>query len=130
MKGRNLRFVMVVLIAIAASGSELSKDYSNELEGFKLFDKYCRGLKPMKSTAAKVEKVLGKLKADASFETEEDRAMAFVNAGGACRAIYYSCAKRLAPENPARKITLVNTRPPDVAPAPESILDILMRRHG
>jgi len=48
-----------LLIVMLAASSAFSAEYPNELDGFKLYAKYCSGLEPMKSTVADVKKVLG-----------------------------------------------------------------------
>jgi hypothetical protein len=47
------------LIVLLAASTGFAAEYPNELEGFKLYAKYCSGLEPMKSTVADVKKVLG-----------------------------------------------------------------------
>jgi hypothetical protein len=47
------------LIVLLAASTGMSAEYPNELDGFKLFAKYCPGLEPMKSTVDDVKKVLG-----------------------------------------------------------------------
>ena len=48
-----------LLIVVLGASPAPSAEYPNELEGFKLYDKYCHGLKPMRSTVEDVKKVLG-----------------------------------------------------------------------
>lgn len=71
-----------------------------------------------------------RLKADASFATEEERAAAFVSAGHGCRATYFNHAKKLRASGEVPMVQLVNTAPPTEAAPPVDILDILRRRHG
>lgn len=66
MKWLNMRYFIILLMAIMPASSAFSADYPNELAGFKLFDKYCHGLKPMKSTVEEMTKVLGMPMADKS----------------------------------------------------------------
>lgn len=58
----NTKWAMTIgllgVVLLASTG--MAAEYPNELEGFKLFAKYCSGLTPMKSTVADVKKVLGK----------------------------------------------------------------------
>lgn len=46
------------------------------------------------------------------FATEEDRARAFVNQGGGCRATFFNIKKRLEPAQEPPRLTLRNSTPP------------------
>ena len=59
-----------LLIVVLGASPALSAEYPNELEGFEL-DKYCHGLKPMRSTVEDVKKVLGTPTRDDSERTGE-----------------------------------------------------------
>jgi hypothetical protein len=82
------------------------------------------------------------LKADASFATEEDRALAFVAQGGGCRATYFNHARKLAPPVPLPTIALASEAAGPLAahapglvngregPRPKNSLDFLTRKDG
>ncbi len=72
--------------------------------------------------------LVARLKADASFATEEDRARAFVERGGGCRATYFNHARDLRPPV-APPGHIVAGSPPADGEA-EDVLDMLRRRHG
>jgi hypothetical protein len=73
---------------------------------------------------------VAKLKANASFESEEARVRAFVAAGFGCRASYFTYAKKLKPYQSTPKIKLSHSsRPEEVKPSAD-FLDILRRRFG
>lgn len=60
----NLITALIALALIVSAGEKSPKDngqnlYPNELEGFKLYSKYCSGLEPMKSEINDVKKILG-----------------------------------------------------------------------
>lgn len=55
--------------------------------------------------------LVAKLKADPSYPTEEDRARAFVQAGGGCRATYFNHARKLRPIVDPPRIVLKNPMP-------------------
>ena len=73
---------------------------------------------------------VAKLKANASFESEEARVRAFVAADFGCRASYFTYAKKLKPYQSTPKIKLSHSsRPEEVKPRAD-FLDILRRRFG
>jgi hypothetical protein len=75
--------------------------------------------------------LVARLKADASFATEEDRARAFVERGGGCRATYFNYAKKLKPPVEAPRMTLRSPVPDkEEEDAAADLLDLLRRRHG
>ncbi len=55
-----MRHIVGLLIVVLSASSASPAEYPNEVEGFKLYAKYCRGLEPMRSTVDDVKKVLGK----------------------------------------------------------------------
>ncbi|HEV3343512.1 MAG TPA: hypothetical protein VG125_24275 [Pirellulales bacterium] len=73
---------------------------------------------------------VARLKADAGFGTEEERAAAFVAAGHGCRATFFNHAKKLRTSAAVPVVQLVTTAPPTEPISPVDILDILRRRHG
>jgi hypothetical protein len=58
------------------------------------------------------------LKADPSFDTEEERAQAFVRASFGCRATYFNHARKLVPCGPVPQLTVNGSEP--IAPHPEA----------
>ena len=68
--------------------------------------------------------LVAKLKADPSYELEEDRAQAFVAAGAGCRATYFKHARAIRSAQPAKKIILSTTTPPAEPLPPEDSEDI------
>ena len=72
--------------------------------------------------------LVARLKADLSFATEEDRAMAFVAQGGGCRATYFNHARELKP--PAERPMLAVAGQPPAAEEADDVLGMLLRRHG
>ncbi|MEX0702931.1 MAG: hypothetical protein WD069_12620 [Planctomycetales bacterium] len=74
---------------------------------------------------------VAKLKADPSFEAEEARVRAFVEAGHGCRATYFNHARKLQPPADIPAIKLLHTKPPEPAPqSPLDLLTLLRQRHG
>lgn len=71
---------------------------------------------------------VAKLKADLSFVTEEQRVLAFTQAGLGCRATYFNQAKRLVLAEPVETIVLVNKEPPLPPDQSVDISEILKRR--
>ena len=71
--------------------------------------------------------LVARLRSDTSFATEEDRARAFVDRGGGCRATYFNHARRLLPaaEPPSFKLT----SPPPGREESGDLMDLLSRRH-
>ena len=51
--------LLVFFIGTLSASSVFAAEYPNELEGYKLYARYCSYLEPMKSTVADVKKVLG-----------------------------------------------------------------------
>jgi hypothetical protein len=72
--------------------------------------------------------VATQVQADPSLATEEDRARAFVERGGGCRATYFNHAKRLRPPAGVPKFKLTNSAPPPDGPF--DLVELLKRRHG
>ena len=68
-----------------------------------------------------------RLRADTSFASEEDRAQAFVEQGGGCRATYFNHVKRLRPAAEVPRIVL--TKPGASAEEPLDVMEMLRRRH-
>ena len=73
-----------------------------------------------------------RLRSDPSFAAEEDRARAFTERGGGCRATYYNHAKRLRPAAEPPRIALSSPPPSPSDPpddAPLDLMELLRRRH-
>lgn len=60
--------------------------------------------------------VVAMLKANPNFDTEEDRARAFVKGGHGCRATFFNVSRALRVTTPAPENILTNTAPPSMAP--------------
>ena len=73
---------------------------------------------------------VAKLRADPSFDSEEARARAFVQAGHGCRATYYSHAKRFSQTAKTPQFTLTATSPPKPRESSEGLSELLRRRYG
>ena len=54
-----MKHILDLIAVLLFVPSVFAAEYPNELEGFKLYAKFCSGLEPMKSTVADVKKVLG-----------------------------------------------------------------------
>jgi hypothetical protein len=54
-----MKYLIVPMLWLLSAPLIPAAEYPNELDGFKLYAKYCSGLEPMKSTVADVKKVLG-----------------------------------------------------------------------
>jgi len=52
-------FITLLLMFFYALFINANEMYPNELEGFKLYNKYCQGIKPLESTIADVRKCMG-----------------------------------------------------------------------
>lgn len=74
--------------------------------------------------------VVAQLKADDRYESEEERAQAFVAAGHGCRATYFNVAKKLPPPIEKPPLVLQTTEPLADASSSFDVLDLLRRRHG
>ncbi len=74
-------------------------------------------------------RLVAKLKADPSLNTEAKRVRAFIEQGGGGRATYYNHAKRLGQPLELPEIRLHN-RSPDRTPCDARLLDLLRRRFG
>jgi hypothetical protein len=68
------------------------------------------------------------LRSDPRFATEEDRARAFEERGGGCRATYFNHARHIRP--PAEPPRIVLTNAPPARAAPFDLLELLRRRQG
>lgn len=77
--------------------------------------------------------------ADDRYESEEQRAQAFVAAGHGCRATYVNVAERLPPTIEVPPLVLKTAEPPPTTTETEAtpdvtksfeVLDVLRRRHG
>jgi hypothetical protein len=78
------------------------------------------------------ELLAAQLRTDPSFASQEERARAFQEKGGGCRATYFSILKRLPPLVDAPEIVLTS-RPPEIPAPPAPALDLielLRQRHG
>jgi hypothetical protein len=73
---------------------------------------------------------VAKLKADSSFETENDRVRAFVESGAGSRATYFNYTKKMKPAETVPRLILVHTAPPLDRVGDVDILEFLRRRHG
>jgi len=83
--------------------------------------------------------LVAQLKADDRYESEEERAHAFIAAGHGCRATYFNVAKKLPPSVEVPPLILKTTEPTaalDTVPMSDTktpsfdVLDLLRRRHG
>ncbi len=72
-------------------------------------------------------RLVARLKADSSFQSEQQRVKAFITRGGGCRATYYNQARTLRPTVGVPKVRL-ESPPPDLAPATVSLLELLRQR--
>ncbi len=72
-------------------------------------------------------RLVARLKADSSFQSEQQRVQAFIAQGGGCRATYYNQARKLRPTVAVPKVRLESS-PPDLAPATVSLLELLRQR--
>ena len=54
-----MKYVLAAIILLAFSSCAFGNPYPNELDNFKLYEKYCGSLEPLKSTADDVKAVLG-----------------------------------------------------------------------
>jgi hypothetical protein len=54
-----MKYLIVPILWLLSAPSAPAGEYPNELDGFKLYAKYCADLEPMRSTVADVKKVLG-----------------------------------------------------------------------
>jgi hypothetical protein len=79
----------------------------------------------LSGTAAEV----AKLRADSKFASEEERVRAFVEGGLGCRATYFNYVNKLRTPVAVPRIKLTNMLAPNSMDAPESVLDLLKRRH-
>ena len=75
-------------------------------------------------------RVVAQLRANRSFQTEEDRVRAFVEGGHGCRATYFNHVKRLPSPTDAPKIVLANRPPPLVPVKAADLIELLRRRFG
>ncbi len=73
--------------------------------------------------------LVASLKADDSFCTQEERARAFVERGGGCRATYFNHARKLRASSRAPEILLGGV-PPGRAKPDVNLLELLGRRFG
>jgi hypothetical protein len=64
--------------------------------------------------------LVAQLKANPGYATEEARSLAFIAAGGGCRATYFNLARQLRPVEFVPYIRLTTTDPPRVATPPRS----------
>lgn len=55
---------------------------------------------------------VARLKADSSYQSEEDRVHAFITSGGGCRATYFNHAKRLKATANVPMVRLKRSAPP------------------
>ena len=73
---------------------------------------------------------VAKLRFNAAFSSEENRARAFVAAGYGCRATYFNYAKKLRPPETVPKIVLTNEKPPSLAEPAFDLFGFLQQRFG
>jgi hypothetical protein len=73
---------------------------------------------------------VAKLKATASFQSEEERVRAFVAAGLGCRATYFNQVKKLPSSLSNPSIKLAHLSPPEDGKLCEAYLGVLRRRFG
>jgi hypothetical protein len=73
--------------------------------------------------------LVAKLKADPSFDSEEDRVRAFIKQGGGCRSSYFNNARKLQPPAEPPNIDLAANQP-GVEGGDSDLLGMLRRRHG
>lgn len=73
---------------------------------------------------------VAKLRFDATFSSEENRARAFVEAGHGCRATYFNHAKKLRSPEFVPKIVLTNKEPQLLAEEKFDLLALLQQRFG
>jgi hypothetical protein len=73
---------------------------------------------------------VAKLKANPTFNSEDERVRTFVQSGAGCRATYFRHAQKLQPVANQPKITLAQTTPPVEEVPFSNHLDQLRRRFG
>lgn len=75
--------------------------------------------------------LVAQLKADPTFDSEEERVRAFVARGGGCRATYFNHARTLGCKAVVPRIVLSNSPPHLLTPDTETqLLDLLRSRFG
>jgi len=72
---------------------------------------------------------VAKLRWDSRYQTEEERAQAFIKAGFGCRATYFNHARKVRPPIEIPRLELRTTTPPTAPKPPESWIEIIRRRH-
>lgn len=74
---------------------------------------------------------VARLKAEASFPSEEARVQAFVASGAGCRATYFNDAQKFQTKEQPPDLKLTQTSPPAYPESPKTdVLDMLRRRFG